>query len=74
MEVKIRWGSLALPEERKRAQWERIIRFDLGDSVPDTDVSLRMKEDGSCWRVDTPVLAQRERIVQVLRATGKPVE
>jgi hypothetical protein len=74
MAVKILWSELARPEERRRARWERIIRFELGDSVPDMDVSLRLKEGGSCWRVDTPVLAQRERIVQALRASGKPVE
>jgi hypothetical protein len=74
MAVKIRWGSLALPEERKRGQWERIIRFELGDGVPDTDVSLRREDEGSRWLVETSLPAQRERIVQALRAAGKPVE
>jgi hypothetical protein len=74
MAVRILWSESARPEERRRARWERIIRFEFGDSVPDMDVSLGLKEDGSCWRVDTPVPAQRQRIVQALRATGKPVE
>jgi hypothetical protein len=74
MAVKILWSPMALPEERKRAQWERIIRFELGDGVPDTDVSLSRQGEGSRWLVETPVPAQRQRIVQALRATGKPVE
>ena len=74
MAVKILWSALALPEERRRARWERIIRSELGDSVADMDVSLRLTDGGSRWRVDTPIPAQRARIVQALRATGKPVE
>ena len=74
MVVKIVWSELALPEERRRARWERIIRSELGDSGADMDVSLRLMDGGSRWRVDASVPAQRERIVQALRATGKPVE
>jgi hypothetical protein len=74
MAVNILWSPLALLEERRRARWERIIRFELGDRALDTDVSLRREGKGSRWLVETPLPAQRERIVQALRAAGKPVE
>lgn len=74
MAVKILWSSSVFPEERKRAQWERIIRFEVGEAVPDLDVSLELKEDHLGWRVETPGALYRERIVQALRAAGKPAE
>jgi hypothetical protein len=74
MAVKILWSSTPCPEERKRKQWERIIRFEVGEPVPDLDVSLRLKEDHLGWTVETPASAYRERIVQALRAAGKPAE
>jgi hypothetical protein len=74
MAVKILWSSTPFPEERKRKQWERIIRFEVGDAEPDLDVSLHLKKDHLAWIVETPESAYRERIVQALRATGKPAE
>jgi hypothetical protein len=73
MAVKILWSSSVFPEERKRAQWERIIRFEVGEA-PDLDVSLTFQAENHDWKVETPVTAYRERIVQALRAHGKPAE
>lgn len=74
MAVKILWSSTSFPEERKRNQWERIIRFEVGEAVSDLDVSLRLKEDNLGWTVETPLPVYRERIVHALRAAGKPAE
>jgi len=73
MAVRILWSPVLVPEERKRKQWERIIQFEVGESATDFEVSLRLEQDKSRWQVDTPVPACRKRIVQALRAAGKPV-
>ena len=33
MAVKIHWQPPLVPEERKKAQWENIIRFELGEGI-----------------------------------------
>jgi hypothetical protein len=83
MAVKILWQPPLVPEERKKAQWENIIRFELGEGVGDLDVSLRFAEDRLRWKLltsgpeaSTPdhASACRARLVDALRAAGKPVE
>jgi hypothetical protein len=83
MAVTILWQPPLVPEERKKAQWENIIRFELGDGVEGLDVSLRFAEERLRWKLDTssreataPEYAAscRGRLVDALRATGKPVE
>ena len=54
MAVKIEWQPPVVPEERKRAQWEKIIRYELGDVEDPLDVSLRFEEESLRWRVDSP--------------------
>ena len=71
MAVKIVWSPVVRPEERKRYEWERIIRLEVGAPTGDLDVSLRAKE-GLGWTVETPLPGARERIVHALRAAGKP--
>jgi hypothetical protein len=75
MAVKIQWQPPLVPEERKKAQWENIIRFELGEAVSDIDVSLRFEEEKLGWRLETPAVheaAFRGRLVDALRAAGKP--
>jgi hypothetical protein len=81
--VKIHWQPPLVPEERKKAQWENIIRFELGDGIEDLDVRLQFAEDRLRWKLDTsgPQAASpgyaagyRGRLVDALRAAGKPVE
>jgi hypothetical protein len=81
MGVKILWHPPLVPEERKKAQWENIIRFELGEGRDEVNVSLRYAEDRLRWRLDTTVppgaeyaAGFRSRLVDALRATGKPVE
>jgi hypothetical protein len=83
MAVKIQWHPPLVPEERKKAQWENIIRFELGEGVDGLDVSLRFAEDRLRWKLDTsgPMASSpdyasgyRGRLVDALRAAGKPVE
>jgi hypothetical protein len=83
MAVKILWHPPLVPEERKKAQWENIIRFEVGEGVEDLDVSLRFAQERLRWRLDTsgPEAssasfneAYRDRLVDALRAAGKPVE
>jgi hypothetical protein len=83
MAVKILWQPPLVPEERKKAQWESIIRFELGQGVDGLDVRLQFAEDRLRWKLDTagaPALpaeyavACRGRLVDALRAAGKPVE
>ena len=83
MAVKILWQPPLVPEERKKAQWENIIRFELGEGVSDFDVNLRFAEDRLRWQLDTSspqtvapeyAAACRGRLVDALRAAGKPVE
>jgi hypothetical protein len=83
MAVKILWQPPLVPEERKKAQWENIIRFELGEGIEGLAVSLRFAEERLRWRLDTSVpetaspdhaAAYRGRLVEALRAAGKPVE
>ena len=83
MAVKISWLPPLVPEERKKAQWENIIRFELGEGIEDLDVSLQFAEERLRWKLDTsgpealnPDYAAtcRDRLVDALRAAGKPVE
>jgi len=80
MAVKISWLPPLVPEERKKAQWENIIRFELGEGIDGLDVSLQYAEERLRWRLDTAAAspddaaAHRGRLVEALRATGKPVE
>jgi len=83
MAVKILWQPPLVPEERKKAQWENIIRFELGEGVDGLDVSLRFAEESLRWKLDTSsprsappdyAAACRGRLVDALRAAGKPVE
>jgi hypothetical protein len=83
MAVKILWQPPLVPEERKKAQWENIIRFELGEGVEGLDVSLRFEEARLRWQLDASVpyaappeyaAACRGRLVDALRAAGKPVE
>jgi hypothetical protein len=78
----ILWHPPHTPEERKKAQWESIIRFELGEGPADLQVSLRFAEDRQRWRVYAAspragaehAAACRARVVDALRATGKPVD
>jgi hypothetical protein len=83
MAVKIHWQPPVVPEERKKAQWENIIRFELGEGVEDLDVSLRYAEERLRWKLETSgqealrpehAATCRGRLVNALRAAGKPVE
>jgi hypothetical protein len=83
MAVKIHWHPPLVPEERKKAQWENIIRFELGEGVEGLDVSLQFAQERLRWKLDTsgpeasrPAFADayRGRLVDALRAAGKPVE
>jgi hypothetical protein len=79
MAMRILWLSPVVPEERKKAQWENIIRFELGEAVEGIDVTLKYAEEHHRWRVDAGpdahcVPAYRERLVDALRAAGKPAE
>jgi hypothetical protein len=80
MALKIFWQPPLVPEERKKAQWENIIRFELGEGVDGLDVSLRFAEDRLRWKLDTAAVSPdraasyRGRLVDALRAAGKPVE
>jgi len=82
MAVKIQWQPPLVPEVRKRAQWEKIIRHELGEIEDPLDVSLSFEEDSLRWRVDaqsrqgsgTRAMPEyRGRVVDALRAHGKPV-
>jgi hypothetical protein len=76
MAVTIEWHPPLVPEERKKAQWENIIRFELGERSDSIEVGLRFAEDRLRWRVETQPTSEpyRGRVVDALRATGKPVE
>ncbi len=79
MAVKILWHPPLVPEERKKAQWENIIRFELGEGIDGLDVSLRYAADRLRWQLETGpdaelAAAYRSRLVDALRAAGKPVE
>jgi len=78
MPMQVRWHPPAVPEERKRAQWEHIIRFELGEAINGFDVNLTFAEHRLRWQLETtPAEAGalfRARLVEALRAAGKPVE
>jgi hypothetical protein len=82
MGVTIQWQPPLVLEERKKAQWEKIIRLELGEVSDPLDVSLRFEEENLRWKVDataskasgsTTAAQTRGRVVQALRASGKPV-
>ena len=82
MAVVIRWQPPLVLEERKKAQWEKIIRYELGEVEDPLDVSLRFEADNLRWKVEAaPERASssrtaahtRDRVVDALRAAGKPV-
>ena len=82
MAVKIQWQPPLVLEERKKAQWEKIIRYELGEVEDPLNVSLRFEEDSLRWKVEAqPVRSSgvrgtaptRDRVVHALRAAGKPV-
>ena len=83
MGMNIVWEPPLIPEERKKAQWENIIRFQAGDALEGVDLSLRYDAERLRWRLDAGaagaaspphVAVFRSRIVDALRAAGKPVE
>jgi hypothetical protein len=80
MAVKILWQPPLVPEERKKDQSENIIRFELGEGIEGLDVSLRFAEERLRWQLHTAAAspdcaaAYRGRLVDALRAAGKPVE
>ena len=83
MAVRILWQPPLVPEERKKAQWENIIRFELGEGFEGLEVSLRFAEERLRWKLETlgkeavppeHAAAYRGRLVDALRAAGKPVE
>jgi len=80
MAVRIQWQPPLMLEERKKAQWEKIIRHELGEVSGPLDVSLRFEEENLRWKVDaskasgsTTAAQTRGRVVQALRAAGMPV-
>ena len=52
MAVKIQWQPPLVPEERKKAQWEKIIRYELGELDDALDVSLRFEAENLRWKVE----------------------
>jgi hypothetical protein len=82
MGMKIVWEPPLIPEERKKVQWESIIRSQAGNALEGIDLSLRYDAQRLRWRLTTAagreasphVAAFRTRIVDALRAAGKPVE
>lgn len=82
MAVKIEWQPPLVPEERKRVQWEKIIRNEAGEVDDAPEVSLRFEADKLRWKLDAQASQSsgaqgaarlRGRLVDALRATGKPV-
>jgi len=81
MVVNIQWQPPLVLEERKQVQWEKIIRYELGDQDDPLDVSLLFEQESLRWKVETqpaaagaPLAARtRDRVVGALRAHGKPV-
>jgi hypothetical protein len=78
MTANIVWHPPVIPEERKKIQWEHIIRFELGEVPERLEVSLTYAEERLRWQLDAgaePLAAAcKARLVAALRATGKPVE
>ena len=82
MGVKIQWQPPLILEERRKAQWEKIIRFELGEIEDPPDLSLRFEADSLRWKVEAQpsrpseagaAAHSRDRVVDALRAAGKPV-
>ena len=81
MAVKIWWQPPLVLEERKQAQWEKIIRVELGELDDPLDVNLRFEAESLRWKVEavpgrpsaTHAAHTRDRVVGALRAAGKPV-
>ncbi len=83
MAVKIQWQPPLVLEERKKAQWEKIIRYELGEisDAAGRQPPLRGREPaleggrlGAHQASGATTAAQtRGRVVQALRAAGKPV-
>jgi hypothetical protein len=81
MAVKIQWQPPVVLEARKQVQWERIIRYELGEIEDPLDVSLSFQQENLRWKVDTEAppsgtqfaARSRERVVGALRAHGMPV-
>jgi hypothetical protein len=72
-----------IPEEGNRAQWENIIRLQVGEALEGFDVSLRYHEECLRWRLKAAgtepraaamAAAYRARLVDALCTAGKPVE
>jgi hypothetical protein len=78
MAVTIQWHPPLVPEERKKAQWENIMRFELGDGIEGLELSLKYDEERLRWKLaagpEPYANAYRSRLVDALRASGKPVE
>ncbi len=78
MPVQVHWYPPAIPEERKKTQWEHIIHFELGEAIDSFDVNLRFAEPRLRWQLETTPAETgapfRDRLVAALRAAGKPVE
>src|SRR5262249_10253424 len=81
MAVRIRWQPPLVLEERKKVQWEKIIRSELGEIDDSLDVSLRFEAETLGWKVETKAGApsearaaaySRTRVGDALRAAGKP--
>ncbi len=81
MAVKIQWQPPVILEARKQAQWERLIRHELGEIEDPLDVRLSFEEQSLRWKVATAApqpsgsqlaARSRERVVGALRAHGKP--
>ena len=82
MAVRIQWQPPLVLEERKKSQWEKIIRSELGEPEDPLDVSLRFDAEGMRWKVEavperssaaSSAAHTRARVVDALRAAGKPV-
>jgi len=83
MALRIVWHPPLVPEERNKAHWENIIRFELGEALEGFDVSLRYEAERLRWHLDAAppepeaaamAAVYRARLVEALRAEGKPVE
>jgi hypothetical protein len=84
MVVNIQWQPPLVLEERKQVQWEKIIRYELGDLDDPLDVHLKFEQESLRWKVEAlpsrpaaagapPAARTRDRVVGALRAHGKPV-
>jgi hypothetical protein len=80
MSVTIEWPGPVVLEVRKKAKWERIIRFALGDIDNTLEVSLRFEEARLGWNVEAAAPREssqfatrsRARVASALRSAGLP--